>query len=79
MTQIINTLPLSLDVKVAEINMNVADLTMIKAGDILPISLADKFPVAIGQSALFSALIVEDSDKLLLSDITENISEKSYE
>jgi len=79
MTQIINTLPLSLDVKVAEINMNVADLTLIKAGDILPISLADKFPVAIGQSALFSALIVEDSDKLLLSDITENISEKSYE
>lgn len=78
-TQIINTLPLSLNVKVAEIGMNVAELTAIQAGDILPISLADKFPVSIGQSALFSALIVEDNDKLLLSDITENISEKSYE
>ena len=49
--------------------MNVADLTQIKAGDILPISLGETFPVAIGQSELFSALIVEDKDKLFLSEL----------
>lgn len=75
--QIINTLPLSLNVKVTELAMNVADLTTIKAGDIFPISLPEKFPVSIGQSALFNALIIEDNDKLYLSDILENIAEKS--
>ncbi|WP_435954704.1 FliM/FliN family flagellar motor switch protein [Dryocola sp. BD626] len=77
--QIINTLPLSLNVKIAEMGMNVADLTAIKPGDILPISLPDKFPVFIGQSELFNALIVEDHDRLFISEILENIPEKSYE
>ncbi|MCT4704596.1 FliM/FliN family flagellar motor switch protein [Enterobacteriaceae bacterium H16N7] len=77
--QIVNTLPLSLNVKIAEMEMSVADLTTIKPGDMFPLSLPEKFPVYIGQSQLFNALIVEDSDKLYLSDILENISEKSYE
>ncbi|WP_148872697.1 FliM/FliN family flagellar motor switch protein, partial [Serratia marcescens] len=77
--QIINTLPLSLNVKIAEMAMSVADLTAIQPGDIFPISLPEKFPVYIGQSELFNALIVEDHDKLFISEILENISEKSYE
>ncbi|BAT42398.1 predicted lateral flagellar export/assembly protein, C-terminal part [Escherichia albertii] len=60
---------MTLHVKIAELSMNVADLAQIKAGDILPISLGETFPVAIGQSELFNALIVEDKDKLFLSDL----------
>lgn len=67
--EIIRSLPLTLNVKIAELSMNVADLAQIKAGDILPISLGETFPVAIGQSELFSALIVEDKDKLFLSEL----------
>lgn len=77
--QIINTLPLSLNVKIAEMGMNVTDLTTIKPGNILPISLPDIFPVFIGQSELFNARLVEDNDRLFISDIVENIHEKSYE
>ncbi|WP_449264122.1 FliM/FliN family flagellar motor switch protein, partial [Escherichia coli] len=67
--EIIRSLPLTLNVKIAELSMNVADLAQIKAGDILPISLGETFPVAIGQSELFSALIVADKDKLFLSEL----------
>lgn len=77
--QIINTLPLNLTVKISEMGMSVADLTAIKPGDIFPISLPEKFPVFIGQSALFNALIVEEHDKLFISEIVENIPETSYE
>lgn len=62
--EIINTLPLTMNVKIAEIPLNVADLTTIKPGDILPIAMPDTFPVYIGKSELFNALIVEDKDKL---------------
>ncbi|HFZ8994053.1 TPA: FliM/FliN family flagellar motor switch protein [Citrobacter freundii] len=76
---IINTLPLTLDVKIAELPLSVADLTTIKPGDILPITMPDHFPVYIGKSELFNALIVEDKDKLFLSELTSKTSEKSYE
>ena len=76
--EIIRSLPLTLNVKIAELSMNVADLTQIKAGDILPISLGETFPVAIGQSELFSALIVEDKDKLFLSELAGK-NENSHE
>ncbi|EEW8432912.1 FliM/FliN family flagellar motor switch protein [Escherichia coli] len=76
--EIIRSLPLTLNVKIAELSLNVADLTQIKAGDILPISLGETFPVAIGQSELFSALIVEDKDKLFLSELAGK-NENSHE
>ena len=76
--EIIRSLPLTLNVKIAELSMNVADLAQIKAGDILPISLGETFPVAIGQSELFSALIVEDKDKLFLSELAGK-NENSHE
>ena len=77
--QVIDTLPLCLNVKVAELTLSVADLTTLKAGDIFPVALPDKFPVFIGQSELFKALIVEDHDKLLLSDLRETLAGKSYD
>lgn len=77
--QVIDTLPLCLNVRVADLTLSVADLTTIKAGDIFPVALPDKFPVFIGQSELFKALIVEDDDKLLLSDIRETLAGKSYD
>ena len=76
--EIIRSLPLTLNVKIAELSMNVADLAQIKAGDILPSSLGETFPVAIGQSELFSALIVEDKDKLFLSELAGK-NENSHE
>ncbi|HED2890734.1 TPA: FliM/FliN family flagellar motor switch protein, partial [Citrobacter freundii] len=76
--EIIHTLPLTMNVKIAEIPLNVADLTTIKPGDILPIAMPDTFPVYIGKSELFNALIVEDKDKLFLSELTSK-TEKSYE
>lgn len=76
---IINTLPMTLTAKVAEIPLNVADLTMIKAGDILPISLPKDIPIYIGKSELFNALIVEDKEKLYLSEMTSTTSENTYD
>lgn len=76
--EIINTLPLTMNVKIAELALNVADLTTIKPGDILPITMSDSFPVCIGKSQLFNALIVEDKDKLFLSELTSK-TEKPYE
>ncbi|POT58674.1 hypothetical protein C3432_12405 [Citrobacter amalonaticus] len=76
--QIIHTLPLTMNVKIAELAMNVADLTTLKPGDILPINMPESFPVFIGKSELFNALIVEDKDKLFLSELTSK-TEKSYE
>lgn len=72
--EIINTLPLTMGVKIAELPMNVADLATIKPGDILPITMPDRFLISIGKSELFNALIVEDKDKLFLSELT-NIRE----
>lgn len=76
---IINTLPLTMNVKIAELPLSVADLTSIKPGDILPIAMPEHFPVYIGKSELFNALIIEDKDKLFLSELTNKTLEKSYE
>jgi flagellar motor switch protein FliM len=77
--EIVNTLPLKMQVKIAVLSLSVADITTITPGDILPFTLPDSFPVFIGKSELFSALIVEDKDKLFLSELTSKTSEKSYE
>lgn len=73
------TLPLTLRVNVAQFPLSVAELTTLKVGDILPITLPETFPVYIGKSEIFHALIVEDREKLYLSEITETTTEKSYE
>lgn len=78
-SRLIETLPLSLNVKIAALSMDVASLTAIRPGDIFPLTLPDAFPVFIGQSPLFQALIVEENDRLCLSDITPTVPEKSYE
>ncbi|MCS2150680.1 FliM/FliN family flagellar motor switch protein [Scandinavium manionii] len=78
-SEVINTLPLTLTVKIAEISLNVAELTTIKPGDILPIGLPERYSVNIGKAELFSALLVEDKNKLYLSDIAGTKSENSYE
>ncbi|WP_165431005.1 FliM/FliN family flagellar motor switch protein [Atlantibacter hermannii] len=75
----VNTLPMNLTVKVAELSLNVAMLTTLRPGDILPVSLPESFPVFIGSSPLFTGAIVEEHDRLILSDIKEIIVEKNYE
>lgn len=77
--EVINTLPLTLTAKIAELSLSVAELTHIKPGDILPIALPDRYSVNIGKAELFSALLVEDKNKLYLSDIAGTKSENSYE
>ncbi len=70
---------MNLTVKVAELSLNVAMLTTLRPGDILPVSLPESFPVFIGSSPLFTGAIVEEHDRLMLSDIKEIIVEKNYE
>lgn len=77
--EIVKTLPLKMQVKITELPLSVADLTTIRPGDILPVTLPEKFPVYIGKSELFTALIVEDKDKLFLSEFMSKTSEKPYE
>lgn len=77
--ELIHTLPLTLKVNVAQFPLSVAELTTLQVGDILPISLPETFSVHIGKSEVFQALIVEDREKLYLSEITETTTEKSYE
>ncbi|MRS15538.1 hypothetical protein GJV06_11645 [Enterobacteriaceae bacterium RIT691] len=77
--EVINTLPLTLTAKIAELSLSVAELTHIKPGDILPIALPERYSVNIGKAELFSALLTEDKNKLYLSDIAGTKSENSYE
>ncbi|MES4611882.1 MAG: FliM/FliN family flagellar motor switch protein [Ewingella sp.] len=72
---LVDTLPLELNARVAQLQMMVAQLAAIKPGDILPVSLAQKFPVFVGKQQLFNALIVEDRTRLYLTEIVENITE----
>lgn len=76
---LVNTLGLNLTIKVAELSLNVAMLTSLRPGDILPVSLPGAFPVFIGSSPLFTGSIVEEHDRLMLSDIKEITVEKNYE
>lgn len=75
----VSTLPMNLKIKVAELSLNVATLATLRPGDILPVSLPESFPIFIGSAQLFTGLIVEDHDRLMLSDIKEIIIEKTYE
>lgn len=75
----VSTLPLNLKIKVAELSLNVAMLTTLRPGDILPVSLPDAFPIYIGSAQLFTGMIVEEHDRLMLSDIKEIVAEKTYE
>lgn len=77
--EVINNLPLKLTARVAELSLNVSELTAIKPGDILPINLPERYPVFIGKAELFSALLVEDKNKFVLSEIEGTTSENSYD
>ena len=57
-------LPLTLNVKIAELSLNVADLAQIKPGIFYPSRWEKRSRWRLGNLELFSALIVEDKDKL---------------
>jgi flagellar motor switch protein FliM len=72
---LIETLPLTLNARVAQTQMRVAQLANIRSGDILPIYLPSKFPIFIGKNPIFNATIAENHGKLLLTDIAEYTAE----
>lgn len=72
-------LPLRLQGRLASLNLTVAQLADIEAGDIIPISLNDPLPVFIGKEQIFTAVIAEDRNKLFLSEFNDKTIEKSYE
>jgi flagellar motor switch protein FliM len=73
--KLINFLPLRLTGRLSSSNLTVAELSELKNGDILPISLPERFPVFIGKEQPFTAVIAEDRGKLFLSEFNEKLSE----
>jgi flagellar motor switch protein FliM len=73
------SLPLKLQGRIASLNLTVAQLSNIEAGDIIPISLNDPLPVFIGKEQIFDAVIADDRGKLFLSEFNDKTIEKSYE
>lgn len=73
------SLPLKLQGRIASLNLTVAQLSDIEAGDIIPISLNEPLPIFIGKEQIFNAVIAEDRGKLFLSEFNDKTIEKSYE
>ncbi|KFK95363.1 MULTISPECIES: FliM/FliN family flagellar motor switch protein [unclassified Serratia (in: enterobacteria)] len=72
-------LPLKLQGQVASLNLTVAQLADIEAGDIIPIALNEPVPVFIGNEQIYSAMIAEERGKLFLSEFNDKTIEKNYE
>lgn len=73
--KLINFLPLRLTGRLSSSNLTVAELADLKAGDVLPISLPERFPVFIGKEQPFTAVIAEDRGKLFLSEFNDKLNE----
>lgn len=74
-----DSLPLKLNARLASLNLTVAQLTDVKPGDIIPITLNDPLPVFIGKEQIFDASIAEDRGRLFLCDLNDKTTEKTYE
>lgn len=73
--KLINHLPLRLTGRLSTSSLTVAELVDLKAGDVLPISLPERFPVFIGKEQPFTAVIAEDRGKLFLSEFNDKLNE----
>jgi Flagellar motor switch protein len=72
-------LPLTLNARLANLNLTVSQLSDLKPGDIIPIFINAPVPVFIGKEQIFDAEIAEDRGKLFLSEISGSTVEKQYE
>ncbi|MNC80268.1 Surface presentation of antigens (SPOA) [compost metagenome] len=72
-------MPLTLNGKLASINLTVAQLLEMTPGDIIPVSLNTPLPVSIGNEQLFSAIVAEDRGKLFLTDFNDKTPEMKHE
>lgn len=73
------SMPLTLNGKLASINLTVAQLLEMTPGDIIPVSLNTPLPVSIGNEQLFSATVAEDRGKLFLTDFNDKTPEMKHE
>ncbi|WP_241825933.1 FliM/FliN family flagellar motor C-terminal domain-containing protein [Izhakiella australiensis] len=69
------SLPVRLHARLAAVTRTVAELAELKPGDLLPISLAERAPLYVGDKPLLTAAIREENGKLYLSDFSELIRE----
>ncbi|SNY68122.1 FliM/FliN family flagellar motor switch protein [Enterobacter sp. CC120223-11] len=77
--RLFDNLPLKLNGRLVSLNLTVAQLTDIKPGDIIPVTINDPLPVFIGKEQIFDAAIAEDRGRLFLCDTHDKTSEKTYE
>ena len=77
--RMINCLPIRLVGRLSSSQLTVAELMTLKAGDIVPVSLPNRFPLLVGKEQLFNAVIAEDRGKLFFSEFNENINETKHD
>lgn len=77
--RMINCLPVRLVGRLSSSQLTVAELMNLKAGDIIPVSLPNRFPLLIGKEQLFNAVIAEDRGKLFFSEFNENMNETKHD
>ncbi|WP_439411901.1 FliM/FliN family flagellar motor C-terminal domain-containing protein [Enterobacter ludwigii] len=74
-----NHLPLTLNARVANLNLTVAQLSDLKPGDIIPVFINDPVPVFIGEEQIFDAKVADERGKLFLCEIARSKVESSYD
>ncbi|GKX62926.1 flagellar motor switch protein [Pragia fontium] len=77
--RMINCLPVRLVGRLSCSQLTVAELMTLTAGDIIPVSLPNRFPLLIGKEQLFNAVIAEDRGKLYFSEFNDNSNETKHD
>lgn len=74
-----SNLPVRLHGRLATLPLTVAELLLLKHGDILPMALPDRVPLFIGPQPLFNAAIREDRGQLFFSEFSDRTSEQHHD
>ncbi|MEA9444914.1 FliM/FliN family flagellar motor switch protein [Candidatus Fukatsuia symbiotica] len=69
--ELFNKLPVTLNCRLTSVNLTLAELKVLKEGEIITVSMPERFPVFIGREQMFNATITEIRGKLFLSEFNE--------
>ncbi|WP_115719465.1 FliM/FliN family flagellar motor switch protein [Gallaecimonas mangrovi] len=69
-----HTVPVKLKIAVAELSMNLGELSQLKSGDILPIDLSEQVTARIGKITCLRGQIAEQGEQLVLR-VSESVGE----
>lgn len=72
---LVDHIPIRLNGRLSHSQLTVSELLELGVGDVLPVSLPDRFPIFIGKEQPFNAVISEDRGKLYFSEFNDKVNE----